>query len=336
MICLYVTAVMGQDYGLCEEFLEFVIKIQTLFHRLVPNFNAVEFFIVIMQKRMYFLCNCILLTLGRDQEVYDFMKLQHSGYVLCDLNLEDNSTTFKNMVKNEGDNNCKENFVKENFFQWFLKKQNRRCMKLNGYNSLVIVTEAEAWLTLAVIKINVIEEIKQKLSKMKDFLKESKYRKKFRRCRRVLDTLAILHFGEDENSLMEELKIQEEQLDKLLTLMMKSFNGIELWPIWLATGKDCRYEFIQNYEKEDAYKKLNYHGLFALIKYFDYHPTTSNIILEYMKNKKGFPVEKNFYVSLSGLPQKSHYLFDDKTWACDCHDCMPRSRKKKNQIKNRT
>ena len=68
----------------------------------------------------------------------------------------------------------------------------------------------------------------------------------------------------------------------------------------------------------------------------NYHPTTSNIILEYMKNKKGFPVEKNFYVSLSGLPQKSHYLFDDKTWACDCHDCMPRSRKKKNQIKNHT
>ena len=34
----------------------------------------------------------------------------------------------------------------------------------------------------------------------------------------------------------------------------------------------------------------------------NYHPTTSNIILEYMKNKKGFPVEKNFYVSLSGLP----------------------------------
>ena len=147
MICLYVTAVMGQDYGLCEEFLEFVIKIQTLFHRLVPNFNAVEFFIVIMQKRMYFLCNCILLTLGRDQEVYDFMKLQHSGYVLCDLNLEDNSTsyaTFKNMVKNEGDNNCKENFVKENFFQHFLQKQNWRCMKLNGYNSWNIIAEAEA------------------------------------------------------------------------------------------------------------------------------------------------------------------------------------------------
>ena len=49
-----------------------------------------------------------------------------------------------------------------------------------------------------------------------------------------MDTLAIVHFGEDENSLMEELKIQEEQLDKLLTLMMKSFNGIELWPIWLG------------------------------------------------------------------------------------------------------
>ena len=177
-------------------------------------------------------------------------------------------------------------------------------MKLIGYNSHIIISEAEAWLTLAVIKINVIEEIKQKLSKMKNFFKESKYRKKFRRCRRVLDTLAILHFGEDENSLKEELKIQEEQLDKLLTLMMKSFNGIELWPIWLATGKDCRDEFIQNYEKEDAYKKLNYHGLFALIKYFDHHPTASNIILEYMKNKKGFPVEKSFYVSLSGLPQK--------------------------------
>ena len=104
----------------------------------------------------------------------------------------------------------------------------------------------------------------------------------------------------------------------------------------MVLKSDCRDKVIQNYEKEEVYQELNCRGLFALIKYFDYHPSASNIILEYMKNKKGFPVEKNFYVSLSGLPQKSHYFVDDKTWACDCHDCMPRSRKKKNQIKNHT
>ena len=76
-----------------------------------------------------------------------------------------------------------------------------------------------------------------------------------------MDTLAILHFGEDENSLKEELKIQEEQLDKLLTLMMKSFNGHELWPIWLAIDGDCRDHFIQNYEKEDTYQKIVSSGL---------------------------------------------------------------------------
>ena len=169
-------------------------------------------------------------------------------------------------------------------------------------------TDHAAWLTLAILKINVIEEMKQKWSKMNNFFQKCKYRKKFRRSQRILEGLTILHLRKDEKSFLEELKIQEEQLKKLLTLMMKSFNGHELWPIWLAIDGDCRDHFIQNYETEVVYQKLQSCGLFALIKYFDHHPTASKIILEYMKNKKGFQVEKNFYVTLLELPQKSHYL----------------------------
>ena len=49
-----------------------------------------------------------------------------------------------------------------------------------------------------------------------------------------------------------------------------------------------------------------------------------------MKNKKGFQVEKNFYVTLFGLPQKHHYFHDDdKAWAsCDC--CKIQEKRKRN------
>ena len=119
---------------------------------------------------MDFLCNSILLTLGRDQEVYDFMKLQHSGYVLCHLNLEDNSTsyaTFKNMVKNEGDNNCKENFVKENFFQHFLQKQTRV-----AWNSMAITEIYQIfWLPSICQQHNPwIHEKQEGVSSWKEFL----------------------------------------------------------------------------------------------------------------------------------------------------------------------
>merc|ERR1719242_569334 len=118
---------MGQDYGLCEEFLEFVIKIRKLwnsFDKLVLEDDNDKIF---FGKELDFLCISVLLTLGRDQEVYDFMKLQHCWF--CPMHLKENSTsyeTFKNMPKNEPDQNrCKENFSNENFFQWFLEKQNR-------------------------------------------------------------------------------------------------------------------------------------------------------------------------------------------------------------------
>ena len=206
-----------------------------------------------------------------------------------------------------------------------MEKQNRLRNKI----SIKFTTEAEAWLTLAIIKINVIEEMKQKWSKMNNFFKKCKYRKKFRRSQRILEGLSILHIRTDENSFLEELKIQEDQLKKLLTLMMKSFNRHELWPIWLALDGDCRDHFIQNYQKEELYRRLASCGLFALIKYFDHHPTASQIILEYMKNKKGFQVEKNFYVTLLGLPQKRHYFEYDFNFEKDC-DCCKKEKRKRN------
>ena len=60
----------------------------------------------------------------------------------------------------------------------------------------------------------------------------------------------------------------------------------------------------------DLLHRLGCSGLFALIKYFDKHPTASQIILQYMENKIGFKVEKNFYVTLETLPKNSFGLFD--------------------------
>ena len=149
---------------------------------------------------------------------------------------------------------------------------------------------------------------------MNDFFTKFKYRKKFRRSQLILEGLAILQFGMDENTLLEELKIQEDHLKKFMNIMMKTFHGKDLAPIWLVIDGDYREHFIKNYRMENSYSiVLVNEGLFALIKYFDHHPTAAKIILEYMENKKGFKVEKNFYVNLVDLPQKSHY-FGWKSW----------------------
>ena len=119
----------------------------------------------------------------------------------------------------------------------------------------------------------------------------------------------------DEESYLMELNDQKQQLKKLLNLMVKNFQGRkEISAIWLAIEGDNREYFINNFEKETVYKYLaGGTCLFALIKYFNRHPSASKIILESMeKNKTGLKVEKNFYVNLMELPKKAHYLDLDK------------------------
>ena len=92
--------------------------------------------------------------------------------------------------------------------------------------------------------------------------------------------------------------------------MVKNFQGRkEISAIWLAIEGDCREYFIQNYQKEIAYQFIAGQQIFALIKYFNRHPTASKIILESMeKNKTGDKIEKNFYVNLLELPESADYF----------------------------
>ena len=98
---------------------------------------------------------------------------------------------------------------------------------------------------------------------------------------------------------------------------------------------DCREHFIQNYQNEDPnveigiYSGIAYSGMLGLIKYFNRHPTAAKIILEFMESKKGFKCEKNFYVNLMDLPQKTHFFSTTKCEnsvfaACpeDCSKCL--------------
>ena len=217
------------------------------------------------------------------------------------------------MPKNdENQNICKENFRQQEFFQWFLWKEERillkkKDMKESYFEFTEACDEAEAWLSLAIIKINVVEEMKHKLNKMRDQFKKWKTKRKFRMQPIIVETITVMFLQKDEESYLKELKDQEDQLKNFLTLMMKNFNGKELCPIWLAIDGDHHREHFIKYfgTAEDlVYFRLTVHGLYALIKYFNQHPSASNIILEYMLNKKGFKCEKNFYVSLMELPQK--------------------------------
>ena len=106
-----------------------------------------------------------------------------------------------------------------------------------------------------------------------------------------------------------ELNDQKQQLKKLLKLMVKNFKGRkEISVIWLAIEADCREHFLNNHQKY-AYQYIAFQPIFALIKYFNQHPTASKIILESMeKNKTGDKIEKNFYVNLLELPESADYF----------------------------
>ena len=94
--------------------------------------------------------------------------------------------------------------------------------------------------------------------------------------------------------------------------MVKNFKGRkEISAIWLAIEGDSREHFIKNYAMTKAYHYITTTELFALVKYFNQHPTASKIILESMeKNKTGDKVEKNFYVNLLKLPESTLWKFN--------------------------
>ena len=69
--------------------------------------------------------------------------------------------------------------------------------------------------------------------------------------------------------------------------MVKNFHGRqEIAAIWLAIEGDCREYFISNYQKELAYQMIAGEEIFALVKYFNRHPTASKIILESMEKTR--------------------------------------------------
>merc|ERR1711994_139509 len=97
---LYITAIMGQDYELCEEFLDFDTKKNWK----CPDKNKKAF----EKEPNSFsftkdnLCVAVLLTLGRDQEAYSFMKYWYAGKVNGSLDpTTDNYKIFLDMPKND-------------------------------------------------------------------------------------------------------------------------------------------------------------------------------------------------------------------------------------------
>ena len=215
-----------------------------------------------------------------------------------------NYEMFRNMPKHDDENAiniCMENFNEQDLFKQFMTNGK----EFNVNDSF----DVELSLCLSIIKINVIEEMKYKLKERDTFFSKHKSKRKFRMHPRILEGLNLIYLGNDENSFFDELKNQKDQLKELLSLMLKNITGKNIAYIWLAIEGDCRKQFIEDFENEVAYQRLGCSGLFALIKYFDRHPTAAEIILEYMKHTIGFEVEKNFYVNMEILPKSKFELY---------------------------
>ena len=311
---------MGEDAKLCEEFLDFAANkihmfgIKTMKWAASQGSFAERDRILIkemnknMQPNTNLLCNVILLFLGRDQEAYEFLKYSLSDFEKVanyELFLKRKSIIERMPKKYRNPSRCKEKFFAMDFFKRLLHATHNRTQS----PSLLV----PYWLILAIIKINVIEEMKQNFNEMEAYFQRCDSRKKFKNSPKILEGFAIMYLGNDEESFWMELNDQKEQLKKLLNLMVKNFQGRKgMYAIWLAIEGDCREHFINSCQtKSDcSCKYVALDPIFALIKYFNKHPSASKIILASMeRNKIGDKVEKNFYVNLMELPcQKDPYF----------------------------
>ena len=190
-ILCYATAVMGEDAKLCEEILDYMAcasnKVLKNFYELKLNKAREE-----LQPMYNSLSNVILLFLGRDQEAYEFLK-----YSVTNFEKEANYELFKRMPKRyENPNSCREKFFAMDFFKRLLITTQKSMQ-----NPHLLVS---MWLTLVIIKINVIEEMKHNFNKMQAYFQKWDRKKfdmsenKFKNSPMILEGLAILHLGNDD------------------------------------------------------------------------------------------------------------------------------------------
>ena len=192
---IYAPAVMGEDVKLCEEFLNFAANETSSLKSVkgIAKGNFAERDRLInegkqkcIQPKTNALCNVILLFLGRDQEAYEFLK-----YSVLNFEKEANYELFKSMPKKYGNpNSCKEKFFAMDFFKRLLITTQKSMQ-----SPLLLVPY---WLTLAIIKINVIEEMKTNFNEIEVYFQRGDLRKKFKNSPSILEGLAILHLGNDD------------------------------------------------------------------------------------------------------------------------------------------
>ena len=207
---MYAPAVMGEDVKLCEEFLHFAANetnyLKPAMEIAGGNFAERDRIIneetnVNLQPSANADINVMLLFLGRDQEAYEFLK-----YSVANFDKVANYELFKNMPKKYGTNpnSRMEKFFAMDFFKRLLittQKSTQNtcycsdCPTKSNQTSLFL---APYWLTLAIIKINVIEEMKNNFNEIEVYFRKGDLRKKFKNSPKILEGLAILHLGNDD------------------------------------------------------------------------------------------------------------------------------------------
>ena len=207
---MYAPAVMGEDVKLCEEFLHFAANetnyLKPAMEIAGGNFAERDRIIneetnVNLQPSANADINVMLLFLGRDQEAYEFLK-----YSVANFDKVANYELFKNMPKKYGTNpnSRMEKFFAMDFFKRLLittQKSTQNtcycsdCPTKSNQTSLFL---APYWLTLAIIKINVIEEMKHNFNEIEVYFRKGDLRKKFKNSPKILEGLAILHLGNDD------------------------------------------------------------------------------------------------------------------------------------------
>ena len=124
---LYATAIMGEDYELCEEFYDFAAKVHKWWNSLEDEKIQNEYFGWV--QRLGNLSIAILLTLGCDEEAYDFIKQKVLPFTCENVPMFKclpSYELFKNVSNNnEKHSSCMENFYEQDFFQYFLSKNRK-------------------------------------------------------------------------------------------------------------------------------------------------------------------------------------------------------------------
>ena len=233
-------ACLAQDFDNLQEIVNFYTKDCVFDQSDLETESTIAHDVLIMVSQI---------LLGKDENAYIFAKQLAYGETRDSKSLE-------------------KDILKEDFLEW--KNSEFISNKNSSHDSVFsIVTKKLFFSVLIAIKINVIEDMKFRLTQYEAF--HRKMKKKFWPHPRIINIYTLYILGKHKESFLKDLEFQEKQVEVLLIDCQTIIHSLVL---------DCLCE------KEEKYcqKSFLVHACQGLQDHFKNHSYARNYILDFYKS----------------------------------------------------